>query len=113
MLQSACLGINPITFHNFAAQFNCTSIDLVSASLMVLIIIVLASEYFVGGLTYWGSSDDLLCIRFPAFLFGIPGISICQTTRCICSSRLFLFIVLNLIYLLFTVMIHLQQTSKH
>ena len=59
MLQSACLEINPITFHNFAAQFNCTSIDLVSAYLMVLILIVLASEYFVGGLIYWGSSDDL------------------------------------------------------
>ena len=106
MLQSACLEINPITFHNFVAQFNCTSIDLVSASLIVLNLIVLASEYFVGGLTYSGSSDDLL-------LHPIPGISICHTTRCICSSRLFLFIVLNLIYLLFTVMIHWQQTSKH
>ena len=34
MGQSACLVINPITVNNFAALFNCTSVDWVSDSMM-------------------------------------------------------------------------------
>ena len=35
MRQSACLVINPITFDNFAALFNCTPADRALDSLMV------------------------------------------------------------------------------
>ena len=35
---------------------------------MVLILIVLASEYFVCCLTYWGSSDDLLLHPISSFV---------------------------------------------
>ena len=34
MRQSACLVINPITVDNFAAFFNCTSVDRASDSMM-------------------------------------------------------------------------------
>ena len=33
MQQSACLVINPITAHNFAALFNCTQVDRASNSI--------------------------------------------------------------------------------
>ena len=34
MRQSVCLVINPITFDNFAALFNCTPVDRASDSMM-------------------------------------------------------------------------------
>ena len=89
MRQSACLVINLITVDNFAALFNCTSVDRASDSMMApdlkLFILVGWDRSFSS--VAWSTGAQLMvffCFRFPVVLFDRPGISICHATRCIC-----------------------------
>ena len=88
MRQSGCLVINRITVDYFAALFNYTPVDRASDTMMAPTITIHFS--WLGpelSSVAWFTGAQLMiffCFRFPVVLFGIPGISICHTTRCIC-----------------------------
>ena len=84
MRQYACLIINPITVDNFAALFNWTLVDGSGVRLYAIQFSWLGSEL---SSVAWSTGAQLMiffCFRFPGVLFGRPGISICNTIRCIC-----------------------------
>ena len=82
--QSACLVINPIVI-NFAALFNCTSVDRASDSMMAyddLKLFILVGWDRSSSFVAWSTGAQLMifCVRLPVVLFDRPGISICHAT---------------------------------
>ena len=88
MRQYACLVINPITVDNFAALFNCTTVDRASDSIYDgpdLKLFILVGWDRSSSSVAWSTGAQLMiffCSRLV--LFDRPGISICHATRCIC-----------------------------
>ena len=79
MRQFARSVINPITVDIFAALFNCTSVDLASASIV--------GWDRSSSSVVWSTGAQLMiffCFRFSVVLFDRSGISISHATRCIC-----------------------------
>ena len=63
--------------------------------------IIFALNWFIGV-----QLMNFVCFRFSVVLFNIPMISKSRTTLYLSSPRLYVFIVLNLVVFVFTVLIH-------
>ena len=93
MRQSACLVINPITVDGYATLFNYTPVDRASDSMMARPKAIRFS--WLGpelSSVAWSTGAQLIiffCLRFSVVLFDRPGISILNTTHCICRVLVF------------------------